>query len=115
MGDLVPFRSDVGPRQPQAAGPLNAAIDLLHTNAKLALAIQETADRFMRLELAMSATGDPCERSLAERVRAQDSDRIFASMRELLKSISEYAERVRHKLDEPQQISRQGYSADLSE
>lgn len=101
MGDLLPFRSDVGPREPHA-GPLGAAIEVLNTNKKLALAIQEAADRFLQLEEAMSSAGDSRERSIAERVRAQDSDRMLVSMREVLKSITEYAEGVRHKLDEPQ-------------
>ncbi|MBJ7402658.1 MAG: hypothetical protein JHD07_04900 [Bradyrhizobium sp.] len=100
MGDLVPFRSDVGPREPRA-GPLGAAIEVLNTNKKLALAIQEAADRFLQLEEAMSSAGDSRERSVAERVRAQDSDRMLVSMRELLNTITEYAEGVRHKLDEP--------------
>lgn len=102
MGDLVPFRSDIGPRKTQADAPLEAAINVLNTNTKLALAIQETADRFLRLEQAMDAAGDSCERSIAERVSAQDSHRILVSMRELLESISEYADGVRRKLCERQ-------------
>lgn len=102
MGSLVPFRSDVGPRKAQAAGPLEAAIDVLNTNKKLALAIHEAAGCFLQLEEAMSSAGDSCERSIAKKVRAQDSQRIFFSMRELLASISEYADGVRRNLDEPQ-------------
>ncbi|WP_028138801.1 hypothetical protein [Bradyrhizobium japonicum] len=102
MGDLIPFRSDVGPRKTQADGPLEAAIDVLNTNTKLALAIQEAAGRFVQLEKAIDSAGECHERSIAARVSAQDTHRVFVSMRELLESISEYVGGVRHKLDEPQ-------------
>lgn len=102
MGDLLPFRSDIGLVETQGEGLLNAAIDVLNTNTKLALAIQETADRFLRLERAMNAADASCEGSIAERIRMQDSHRVFDSMRELLESISEYADGVRHNLSELQ-------------
>lgn len=108
MGDVVAFPTDdASLRAARDKALVDAAIEVLGTNASLAQAVQDLADVFVRLDVVVAENpGNVGERRPIDVIIEQDRQRLLTDMNDLLESISEYTSGVRARMRSA--LQRQG-------
>jgi len=100
MGEVIPFLvHGVSLQASKDEALVDATIEVLGTNAKLAQAVQDLADVFVRLDGAIAENPvNACVRRPIDAIVEQDRQKLLLNMRDLLESISEYTGGVRDRM-----------------